>query len=240
MKWALMAIGLMVAFAGPAVGQDLSAELARSVPPPGGFAICKSQTYALCAVAKCFMYNSVAYCSCDIKSGDSISLPLKYGRGRDVCTANAEGAANGYMISTFSLPPSVVAPVGGRAMYDCPAATSDGTYAQCDGGACFYSTVGQSFPGFNKPLGKGQIICSCPTITANPATAKIGFQIAGPYPCQNAFFRFCNRTAANTSTGSHVYVGAATGTATLLTRKLYGFSPQVNECHYPPGGVAPN
>ena len=68
-----------------------------------GFRICENQTYALCAVASCFVFNEVAYCKCDVKMGNSISLPFKFDDGKDVCTVNADGAANGYMVSTFSL-----------------------------------------------------------------------------------------------------------------------------------------
>jgi hypothetical protein len=174
--------------------------------------VCKGQTYALCAVASCFVFNEVAYCGCDVKSGDSISLPFQFDGGKDVCTVNAEGSDNGYMVSTFSVPASVVAPDGDQALYTCPAGTSDGAYAQCDGGICFTSTEGQSFPGFDKPLAKDQIICSCP-ITVAKTTATVGYQIAGPYPCQDSFFQNCKSETANTKTGSMIYVGAPTGSA---------------------------
>jgi hypothetical protein len=82
------------------------------------------------------------------------------------------------------------------ALYSCPGATSDGAYAQCDGGLCFTSTEGGSFPGFDKPLKKGEIVCSCPITVANPSTAKIGYQIAGPYPCQKSFFANCGSARA--------------------------------------------
>jgi hypothetical protein len=204
------------------------------------FKICKNQDYALCATARCFMLDNVAYCSCEQKSGDSISLPFNYGIGKDVCTMNAQGPANKYMISTYSLPPAIVAPVGDKALYDCPAATSDGAYAQCDGGVCAFSTEGQTFPGFPKPLGKGQIICSCPAVVANPATAKTGYQIVGPYPCKDSFFKYCSSATANTNTGSHIYVGAATGSGRLLTKELYGFVPPLNQCHAPQSSAVPN
>ena len=108
----------------------------------GVFKICHDQTYALCAVASCFVFNNVSYCTCDVKKGDSISIPFKFGKGKDICSVNAEGAGNGYMMSTYSLPKSVVAPHGDKALYTCPAATSTGAYAQCDGGVCFRSTPG--------------------------------------------------------------------------------------------------
>ena len=67
------------------------------------FKVCKNQTYALCASARCNVYDGVAYCQCDVKHGDSISLPFRMG-DKDVCAVNAAGADNKYMISTYSLP----------------------------------------------------------------------------------------------------------------------------------------
>ncbi len=64
------------------------------------FKICKDQTYALCAAARCNVYDGVAYCQCDVKHGDSISLPFHMGKDQDVCSVNAAGADNKYMIST--------------------------------------------------------------------------------------------------------------------------------------------
>ena len=96
--------------------------------------------------------------------------------------------------------------------------------------AFFTSTEGQSFPGFDKPLMEGQIICSCPITVANPDTAKLGYQIVGLYPCQSSFFQYCNSASANTNTGSTIYVGAPTGGARLFTRRLYGDVPPINRC----------
>ncbi len=197
---------------------------------PTAFRICQNQTYALCATARCFVFNELAYCRCDVKRGDSISLPFNYAPGKDVCTANAQGRDNGYMISTFSLPRSVVAPNGNRALYDCPAGAS-GKYAQCDGGFCFRSSQGQQFPGFARDLRAGEIICACPL--ADATDASVGFQIAGPYPCDDSFFRFCNAPPASGRTGSTVFVGAPTGTPVLLTRLLTGSVPPLNRCRRP-------
>lgn len=194
------------------------------------FTICASQTYALCALASCFVMDGIAYCQCDVMSGDSISLSDKYGDGNDVCSVNAQGAGNGYMVSTYSLPDAVIAPNGNEALYTCPASTSNGAYAQCDGGMCFTSTQGASFPGFDTPLGNSQIICSCPITTAEPAAAQTGYQIAGPYPCQKSFFKNCHRGATNKKTGSTIYVGAPTGAARNLTRLLNGSVPPINQC----------
>jgi hypothetical protein len=194
------------------------------------FIILPKQTYALCAVASCFVFNEVAYCKCDVKTGDSISLALDYDDGKDVCTVNEEGAKNGsYMVSTYSYPESA-GPSGDKAIYTCPGATSNGAYAQCDGGICATSTQGRSFPGFEKPLAKDEIICSCPITEAHPKTAKVGYQISGPYPCRKAFFENCKSKTANNKTGSRIYVGAPTGTPRLLTYLLYGTNKPANNC----------
>jgi hypothetical protein len=229
------AVALVLASGGGSRAEDRATDLLATAPQL--LKICTAQTYALCAVASCFVLDGVAHCKCDVKSGDSISLPFNYDRAKNVCTINAEGARNRYMISTFSLPGSVVAPNGDKALYDCPAASSNGAYAQCDGGVCFDSSEGQSFPGFATPLGKNEIICSCPITVADPATAMTGYQIAGPYPCQQPFFRNCNKAVANTHTGSRIYVGAPTGSARYLTRTLYGYVPPLNVCRprLPPG-----
>jgi hypothetical protein len=222
------AVALLWASGGAARAEAPATDLLMT--QPRFFKICTGQTYALCAVASCFVFNGLSYCSCDVKSGDSISLPFNYGHDRDVCTLNAEGKNNGYMVSTFSLPQSVVAPAGDQALYDCPAATSNGAYAQCDGGVCFTSSRGQSFPGFAEKLSKDEIICSCPITVANPSTALTGYQIAGPYSCRQSFFRNCNKAVANTRTGARIYVGAPTGVARALTRELDGYVPPLHEC----------
>lgn len=196
------------------------------------FEICKDQTYALCAAAQCTVYDGVAYCKCDVKHGDSISLPFKLSDGKDVCSVNAAGVNNGYMVSTFSPPESALAPNGDRAIYTCPAG-SDGAYAQCDGGICFTSTEGAAFPGLGQ-LAKNQIICSCPVTKPGITSGKlIGFQILGPYPCQKSFYQYCNSSVANSHNGSTIYVGAPTGIPKLLTHKLIGHVPEFNECHLP-------
>jgi hypothetical protein len=189
--------------------------------------VCENQTYALCLTARCRVYNGVSYCQCDVKHGDSVSIPLDY-RGKDVCDVNAAGKGNGYMVSTFSLPKTLTKG-GDEALYTCPAETSTGAYAQCDGGICFRSTQDQEFPGLGK-IKKDQIVCSCPVTTADPSTAKTGYQIVGPYPCQKSFFKYCKGKVANDDTGSTIYVGAPTGSARLSTKTLYGKVPPLNHC----------
>ena len=119
-----------------------------------------------------------------------------------------------------------------QALYTCPPIVSDGTYAQCDGGICFTRpSEGQSFPGFDQPLGKNEIICSCPA--ASPAQARLGYQIPGPFPCQKSFFQNCKSKTANTNTGSTIYSGAPIGSARFLTHQLYGTDPSINQCPSP-------
>jgi hypothetical protein len=193
------------------------------------FKVCKNQTYALCAAARCNVFDGVAYCQCDVKHGDSISLPFPMGKGQDVCSINAAGANNKYMISTYSLPESIASPQGGGAAYTC-SGDGSGAYAQCDGGICFRSTEETTFPGFDKPVPKGQIICSCPITQAKPGADAQGYQILGPYPCDKSFFRYCKGDTANSKTGSTIYVGAPIGTAQALAVQLNGTVPPVNEC----------
>ena len=104
------------------------------------FKVCKDQTYALCAAARCNVFDGVAYCQCDVKHGNSISLPFPMGKDEDVCSINAAGANNKYMVSTYSLPEQIASPQGGGGVYTCSSHNSDGAYAQCDGGVCFRST----------------------------------------------------------------------------------------------------
>ena len=194
------------------------------------FKVCKDQTYALCAAARCNVYDGVAYCQCEEKHGDSISLPFPMGKGVDVCSVNAAGADNKYMVSTYSLPDQIASPQGGGGVYTCEGGKSGGAYAQCDGGLCFRSSEETTFPGFDKPVPKGQIICSCPITGASSGSAQ-GYQILGPYPCDKSFFKYCKSDVANGNTGSTIYVGAPIGTAAALTALLTGkATPPLNEC----------
>lgn len=228
--------GLIFGAALPAAGPAAAAGVdpiatgdAQAADPP--FTICEKQTYALCAAARCTVFNGLSYCKCEVEQGDSISLTLDFKKG-DVCTFNARGKGNGYMVSTFSLPPAVVKPRGNKAVYTCAKGTSTGAYAQCDGGICFQSSRGNTFPGLGN-VAQDQIVCSCPAVVANPDTAKTGFQIIGPYPCDNKFFKYCDSPTATTDNASTQYVGAPTGSARFLTRQLYGSVPQLNECKNP-------
>jgi len=115
------------------------------------FKKCLNQTYALYAVASRFVFNKIAYCRCDVKTGDSISLPFDFDAGRDVCTVNAKGAANGYMVSTYSVPDSVRAPDGTQAVYTCPAKTSDGAMPSAMAGSASPAPRGSHFRVLNSP-----------------------------------------------------------------------------------------
>ena len=140
-----------------------------------------------------------------------------------MCSVNAAGADNKYMVSTYSLPEQIASPQGGGGVYTCEGGKSGGAYAQCDGGLCFRSTEETTFPGFDKPVPKGQIVCSCPITDASTGSAQ-GYQILGPYPCDKSFFKYCKSDVANSKTGSTIYVGAPTGTAAALTALVTGKS----------------
>ena len=119
------------------------------------FKVCKDQTYALCAAARCNVYDGVAYCQCDVKHGDSISLPFTMGKGEDVCAINAAGADNKYMISTYSLPEQIASPQGGAAVYTCEGDDADGAYAQCDGGILLQKHRGDDVPRLRQARAEG-------------------------------------------------------------------------------------
>ena len=132
--------------------------LPRQAPRRDGrleFKVCKDQTYALCAAARCNVYDGVAYCQCEEKHGDSISLPFPMGKDEDVCSINAAGADNKYMVSTYSLPEQIVSPQGDRAIYTCEGGKSGGAYAQCDGGALLQKHRGDDVPRLRQARAEG-------------------------------------------------------------------------------------
>ena len=75
-----------------AAGGSAYAEKAATDSTSSKFVVCSGQTYALCAVASCFVMDGLAYCECDVMSGNSISLSDAFGNGENVCSVNAEGA----------------------------------------------------------------------------------------------------------------------------------------------------
>ena len=198
--------------------------------------ILDNQTFAFCGLSSCLVFGDIAYCKCDVKLfGDSISETFAYDNGENVCTVNEEGAANGtYMVSTFTTPPSNP----NQAIYTCPGAApgragSNGAYAQCDGGICFTSSEGQSSPFSDEPLANNQIICSCPITEQNPRS-PVGYQISGPYPCQQSYFENCSSAVANNHTGSTLFVGAPTGAFEVLSKLLTGSFPPEARCFQKP------
>src|SRR3974390_1336104 len=119
------------------------------------FKVCKDQTYALCAAARCNVYDGVAYCQCEEKHGNSISLPFPMGKNRDVCSINAAGANNKYMVSTYSLPEQIASPQGGGAAYTCASETSDGAYAQMRWRIVLHEHRGDDVPGLRQARTEG-------------------------------------------------------------------------------------
>jgi len=229
-----------------------------SAPQQQPLKICSQKTYALCATAQCFTLNEVAYCNCNLKQGDSISIAFNFDDGQDVCSLLDDGVSNGYTVSTFSLPDQVTKayaaafnPNSGEppplALYTCPGGQSTGPYAQCDGGLCFDSTTGVEFPGVG-PIGPHQILCSCP-ITVPRATPpqKLGYQIAGPWQhadgtacgandspsdcCSTDYEnQFCGANFRPTiPTGTIIPVGAPAGVPVTLAALLGDLRP-INSC----------
>ncbi|MBV9653123.1 MAG: hypothetical protein JOZ42_01030 [Acetobacteraceae bacterium] len=224
---AMLVAALALLAGSPARGADgTGADPLAGIFARGKPVICQDQTYALCAGASCFVFNDVAYCTCGVRNGNSISSPFNYDDNRNICSLNAEGANNGYMASTFSLPDGLKAPSGDQALYVCPR-SSRANYAKCDGGICFTSTTGRTFPGADTPLGNDQIVCSCPIERANPIQ---GLEIIGPYPCQEAFFDNCDRAVATRNTGSRLYDGTSIGSTITGTFLLNGYVPPLNTC----------
>jgi hypothetical protein len=214
----------------------LPAAHADAADPEPPFVICH-QPNALCATASCFVYDGVAYCQCDIERGKSLSLQLDYttptGKTRNACDVGREGLTNGFLISTYSLPSG-----SDTASYVCPGTDNAGggvpapvAYAQCDGGLCFRSTVGQHFPGFEERLARDQIICSCPISTAATpeSTNELGYEVAGPYApnapdgqkCDPAGCAKCS-VPSPTGNGAIIKVGGPTGASEFTTLRLYG------------------
>lgn len=195
-KGMIMLIFVLAGFAILLSGTIIWADNPDTCEPEDGFLILNNQSYALCATADCFSFNQLAYCKCDLLRGDSISLPFDFGDNQNICTLNQQGKKNGYRASTFSFPEEGEFPTGKIALYTCPGeANKDkyvnlghparGSYAQCDGGLCFTSTMDKLFPGFNDRLRRNEIMCSCPFSTiCEPASVNLqglGYQISGIY-----------------------------------------------------------
>jgi len=226
-------------------------------PERSVFKICPDKkgvdnTFALCATAKCWTLDGVAYCKCDVLHEDSISLPFRYrekGKAKDVCDILKAGDGNGFTVSTYATPRQLETDYRPKkeklgpplALYTCPGEDrgTSGYSAQCDGGLCFESTRGQEFPGLGK-LKKDEIVCSCPPVVSPPT----GFQMTGPWTCKpgdrnadgsccSASFqkKFCGVTSV-TKTGTRIVVGAPTGVPIMLSKRLDGSVPKINRCEF--------
>jgi hypothetical protein len=261
-RFMMLGAFFVLAFPGHAYSAGPPALASSGFPPfpwpdPGPLVTC-NQKYALCATAQCFTLNGVAYCKCDVLNGRSISLAFKFGDPeQDVCTLLDDGLNNGYTVSTFSLPEQVTKRYAAKypvfqgpppqALYTCPGGSSTGPYAQCDGGICFDSTTGASFPGVG-PVAADQIVCSCP-ITEPTAQSSLGYQIAGPWAkddgkgdacgpngdpgecCSASWFdQFCFANyQPKIPTGSTIPVGAPEGTPLILSILLHDVAA-INRC----------
>jgi hypothetical protein len=183
----------------------------------------------------------------------------------DVCDLLNQGVGNGFTVSTYSTPQQLTQSYANGfkpgqppplAVYTCPGG-STGSYAQCDGGICFDSTTGKTFPGVGA-VGSGQIVCSCPITTPRKTLPRHGtrggFQTWGPWqmadgtPCtgngspedccnSDWFSRFCFPTPKKPTNGDIILVGAPPGTGELLSRLLAdgtGMPPPdaVNSCNF--------
>jgi hypothetical protein len=195
------------------------------------FTILRNQPYALCAGAIAFVFDEVAYANCAILFGDSASLTTGYPPvqathqpGGNIATINQQGlASNSFIVSTYSPPAGLTNPAGNLAIYTCFPG-SKGSFAQCDGGICFRSTVNTTFPG-QGAISSAQIVCSCPV-----ATNRFGYQFFGPYPClsRQAHDQLCNVSVSN---GTTLFIGTPIGGAQFLAQKLNGgFPVKFNEC----------
>jgi hypothetical protein len=240
-----LAIAVQLLVIAPLLAHAADSPLAAEPP----FVICQNQRYSLCAEASCFVYDSVAYCKCDIMRGDSISLQLSYtgpNGEQNICDVNRQGKHNRYMVSTFSVPSNVLKG-GTAAVYTCPGSNNAGSgvnapvaYGQCDGGICSTGSRGQRFPGFSGKLKHNEDICSCPVSTdATPGSSDSdGYQIFGPYDPNAAPGNRCDPSACAacsvpnpTANGAMIPVGAPTGTGDFLALKLDGPPlPDFNQC----------
>lgn len=211
-------------------------------------------TFALCATAKCWTLDNVAYCKCEVLNQESISLPFNYtenGVMKNICDLLLEGPANGFTVSTYATPrqllkdykPEVENLGPPLALYTCNpqkySRASNALSAQCDGGVCFKSTQGQTFPGLGV-VQANEIICSCPISKGS----SIGFQISGPWLCapgetnkngrccDKAFYRQYCGVQSTSKTGTSIVVGSPTGVAVTLSTLLDGTVPNLNRCNF--------
>jgi len=211
----------------------------------GPFVICEDQTAVYCGLARCWALDQVAYCKCNVQSGDSFSAKLTTtnanipgtGRKSDACDYNELGGdGNGYLLSTYFLDESPGPPT--TASYVCDK-TSSGAYAQCDGGFCFGSTMNNRFPYFGT-LSGSEIICSCP-ITKAPEKGHT-FVFAGPYDPERTkpkrckkkeFKKFCTTKyskGGGVENGEIIPVGGPPGVGEIASAALAGKPVKIKRC----------
>jgi hypothetical protein len=244
--WLTAAISAMVTVQLVAAVPTVAFHGDPSPDPEPPFVVCHDQRYALCAAASCTVYNGVAYCTCDVMRGDSISLqldvPTPTGEA-NVCDVMAQGKTDGFLVSTFSLPADAVKG-GSAAVYACPGTDNEGggvpatvAYGQCDGGICFTRTAMWA-PDADASFHR-EVICSCPISTAatQGSANALGYQVFGPYHPQAPVGKRCDPSGCAscsvlnpTANGSVIPVGAPTGGGKFLTLRLTGSVPALNEC----------
>ena len=171
------------------------AQSALGEPP---MTVCKDQTYALCVVARCNAFACVAYCQCDVKSGNSISLVFQMGKGhvrrltlwprKRVHGEHVQPARSDRCAARRSrdlqLPTGrirrCVRPVRRRAVL-----RQHGAYVL----------------GFDGPVPKGQILCSCPITTGSIPSDVIGHQKSALYPREASFFQHSGKSDTSRAPG---------------------------------------
>lgn len=188
----------------------------------------RDQQYALCAGAVTFNFDGITYARCQVMDGDSLGVRHRY-KGGDAATVNALGNTNnGFFLSTYS-PPTT----GEYAMYYCK---GNGSFAQCNGGVCFTSTRGKSFPGLGE-LSSGQIVCSCPIQTEK------NYSVWGPSTCptsKSVYDAVCSTGTKRQTTknGASLHVGefgppAVISALNIYYDKLFKTSSAFKTCERP-------
>lgn len=219
------------------LGTAALAQVKTSCPPiPGTYVKLINQPYALCAGATTVNFDEVTYAKCKRMRGTSISEEQRYPdagnfttipNSGDIATVNkGSPAAKGYIVSTYSPPAGVIAPRHELALYTC---NEGGSYAQCDGGLCFTSTVGKSSPLWGK-VSANEIICSCPVTTTNTS-----FQVFGPGKCPTtraAYDAVCAKNVTARDNGAVLYIGSPTTGPEALAACL-GQPAVFNHCDRP-------
>ena len=206
------------------------------------FRVCKDQTYALCAAAKCNVFNGVAYCQCDLKHGDSISLPFATGNGEDVCSINAAGADNKYIVSTYSLPEQIASPR--EAVRSTPVRVTPQTAPTPSATAAYASQAPRRrrFQVSTSPCRRDKSSALARSPRRSPARHRRDIKSSG---LTRATSRSSDIARAPPPTAIRVQRSMSAppiGTAARLTALLNGHAPPLNECgvEIKPVSLGPN